>query len=430
MLQEPTRIFYLSDEEDPFCLQAIRLLLQFAIARSTLLFSSDAKSIFQWLDSKICIVDHYDQVSSCASEHSSIIIPVRDYPRVHDNGFLKRFTPSIIDLVNSGSVSLFFDFSNEASTPRAIQTFAAKMKIIGFTNLGQIHWICGNELLPSKLFGISHHKYNYFEIKSFVSILNNLEAWQFNDGYIYGSYKEACRMPHVLSLNETPRPERVASILCLFKYGVLTTKSLTKSTPNLPYLSFGGFKNVKGLGAPTQEKIRNWLQSEQMDDLLPYFDWLCDKELAVDSFKERGNLLFSKIDASVYRKTVLSYVTETTMQGGVSRYTEKSVKPLLLGHPIIVAGTKGNIQQIRQLGFSVLDHIIDHSYDNEPDVATRIRMSAQSAKTFLEKLSACEPCIVEEITHHLQSNISWGVSGYPMVLFSKATSLLSSICKG
>jgi hypothetical protein len=367
-------------------------------------------------------VINHAQAGKCA-----VIISVRDYPRVHQADFLSQFTPQIIQAVNNGDLSLFFDHSNEADSPRALETFSTKMKQIGFTNHDNLNWICGNHSLPNNIFKVRHHTFNYFEIKAYVDIISNLQAWELSSDFISSSYQQASREARLLSLNETPRPERIASILCLFKAGIYDSEALDQINPSVPYLSFGGFKNQKGTGASTPEKIRQWLQAKGMDDLLQYFEKIHDKRLTVDSFKERGNTLFNKIDSSFYRSSVMSYVTETSMEDNVMRYSEKSIKPLILGHPIVVSGTRGNIQLIRELGFSVLDHVIDHSYDSEPRSTSRIRSSAKAAKDFLAKVSDGNGRIVDQIIPHLRHNVSWGLNEYPLVLYKKCADLFRSI---
>jgi hypothetical protein len=54
--------------------------------------------------------------------------------------------------------------------------------------------------------------------------------------------------------------------------------------------------------------------------------------------------------------------------------TEKSTKPFIWGQVPIYNMMAGSIKYIRELGFDLFDDIIDHSYDNELDPMTRIKL--------------------------------------------------------
>lgn len=60
--------------------------------------------------------------------------------------------------------------------------------------------------------------------------------------------------------------------------------------------------------------------------------------------------------------------------------TEKSEKCFLLGQVPIWIGIKGQVRNIRDLGFDLFDDLIDHSYDDEPDPEKRIVMAIAQLK--------------------------------------------------
>jgi hypothetical protein len=415
-----------SEDDVPFFLQSIEAFLEFAASQSAYKFSMEARESLARLKEQICTVKHYADVTDESTERHAIVLPVRNLTRARHPSFLGRLTPTVIESVNRGTIKLIFDFSNEATSSIAIKRYVALLRQIGITNLEMVHWICGNQLLPKRLFGIHHHVFNYFEMQVYVDLMTNLGISVFEQ-LVTARYSIAKPfIPRILCLNATPREERVAAMLSLFKEGVINTTDYTEQTPNLPFLSFGGFGAMK-TGGVMPEAIREWLMAHEMHDLIPYLEWISDKKLVVDNFKKRGNGLFNKVDVSVYDNTCLSYVTETTMSPELSRFTEKSLKPLLLGHPVIVAGTIGNIQLLRQLGFSVFDHVIDHSYDRESDVVTRIRMSAKEVKSFLDRSSEAGSTLIEEVIPHVRANIEWGLYGYPLRLYRNTMELFQSI---
>jgi hypothetical protein len=420
------KLIIASDDVVPFFIQSIQSFLQFSSCQTRYTFSQDAENSLARLKNQLHTVERYSDITDGSIERCSIILPVKNLTRARQPSFLDRLTPSVIEGVNSGAFKLVFDFSNEAASSIAIKRYLVLLRQKGITNLNALHWICGNHLIPDRVHGIHHHVFNYFEIQVYVDLISGLNV-PLDSEIVTERYSTRNKsLAHVLCLNATPRHERLAAMLCLFKEGVVNTSDYTANIPNLPFLSFGGFRQMKN-GGVTPDQIRDWLLAHDMPDLIPYLDWITDKKLIVDNFKNKGNGLFNKVDISIYSQTCLSYVTETTMTPEISRFTEKSLKPLLLGHPLIVAGTSGNIQLLRQLGFSLLDHIIDHSYDRESDVPTRIRMSAREVKSFLDRSSMSDSTLQEEIIPHLNGNIHWGLTGYPLGLYRRAMEILSTI---
>lgn len=71
------------------------------------------------------------------------------------------------------------------------------------------------------------------------------------------------------------------------------------------------------------------------------------------------------VEPRPYVDTYFSLVTETICaESNLSFCTEKIAKPLLIGHPFIVASTPGFYQNLHNLGFQTFGHVIDESFDN------------------------------------------------------------------
>jgi hypothetical protein len=58
-------------------------------------------------------------------------------------------------------------------------------------------------------------------------------------------------------------------------------------------------------------------------------------------------------------------------QSGSAFLTEKTFKPIKHGQLFFIAGPAGSLQVLRDLGYRVFDHILDNSYDLEPDHTQR-----------------------------------------------------------
>ncbi|MEM8550849.1 MAG: hypothetical protein AAGF45_00580 [Pseudomonadota bacterium] len=80
------------------------------------------------------------------------------------------------------------------------------------------------------------------------------------------------------------------------------------------------------------------------------------------------------LEDKLYRKTVASVVTESEMAPpNRIRWTEKSLKPLLMGHPMVVFGNQGSLAALENLGFDVLRDVVDPAYDTIIDPFRRFR---------------------------------------------------------
>jgi hypothetical protein len=60
-------------------------------------------------------------------------------------------------------------------------------------------------------------------------------------------------------------------------------------------------------------------------------------------------------------------VTETVATGRRYHLTEKTFKPIALGIPFVIVGTRGSLEYLRSYGFRTFDHIWDESYDLADD---------------------------------------------------------------
>jgi hypothetical protein len=393
--------YYFSDEPEPFFLAAIRSLLDKLPADSAVGVGQELHSILT--NVKPIEINH----PIPEEDDANLIFPVLNFPRLHTPEFLERITPSIAERVNEGRLRLFFDHCNEANSARAIEVFGARLRGCGITRFSNIYWICSNHAVPATTSGINHLKLDYFPLMAFLNLLSTdmQAAWDIEA--MANSYREAATQPYTLCLNATPRPGRIATILSLIHSGIFPMdRYQPDSFPQMPYLSFGGFNDVK-YGGITVQEAREWLNANQLSHLIPYLDWIQDKELGVDHFQEKGNALFDCIDINPYRKTVLSVVTETEVTSDLLRITEKTLKPYLLGHPVIVIGNRGSLDLVRSLGFQTFDQSIDPSYDAIGECGARVEAASLVAKRFIETLQGNPALIESEILPASAHNIAW-----------------------
>jgi hypothetical protein len=118
---------------------------------------------------------------------------------------------------------------------------------------------------------------------------------------------------------------------------------------------------VKSLLQDNKDKVRN----------LP--NLVVDLEEVEDYNKIWG---FRDYTEPFYSSTYFSVVTETYFydsENGIC-VTEKTFRPMCYKHPFIVLARPKFLETIRSLGYQTFDGIIDESYDQEEDNATRMLM--------------------------------------------------------
>jgi hypothetical protein len=73
-----------------------------------------------------------------------------------------------------------------------------------------------------------------------------------------------------------------------------------------------------------------------------------------------------------YESTDIEVVLETLFDDSRLHLTEKSLRPIALGQPFILAGTPGSLEYLRSYGFRTFGHVWDEQYDQETDPEYRL----------------------------------------------------------
>jgi hypothetical protein len=91
------------------------------------------------------------------------------------------------------------------------------------------------------------------------------------------------------------------------------------------------------------------------------------------------------LHAEPYLDTYFSLVTETVFEYPYSFRTEKIAKPLMIGHPFIVAANTGYYRDLRNLGFQTFGTWIDESFDAVEDNDLRLERIAAEVEWLCEQ---------------------------------------------
>jgi hypothetical protein len=85
----------------------------------------------------------------------------------------------------------------------------------------------------------------------------------------------------------------------------------------------------------------------------------------------------------IYERSQLTVVTESHFnQTGGMFITEKTFRPLLVGHPFMILGQKGTLKKLRSWGFQTDFDGLDQSYDDVADDSERFIQFHQSLRTW------------------------------------------------
>ena len=126
-------------------------------------------------------------------------------------------------------------------------------------------------------------------------------------------------------------------------------------------------------------------------------------------------------------ESLLYLVTETVATGRRHHLTEKTFKPIALGMPFVIVGTKGSLEYLRSYGFRTFEGIWDESYDLAED-HVRIERIASLLRSLDElspegKQELFDQC--QEVIEHNWNHFYGG--GFEAVLWKELNEMLNEI---
>jgi predicted secreted Zn-dependent protease len=107
--------------------------------------------------------------------------------------------------------------------------------------------------------------------------------------------------------------------------------------------------------------------------------------------------------------------------------TEKTFKPIALGMPFVIVGTKGSLEYLRSYGFRTFEGIWDESYDQADD-EVRIEQIASLLRSLDELPQAAKQDLFEqchEVIEHNWNHFYGG--GFEAVLWKELNEMLNEI---
>jgi hypothetical protein len=110
--------------------------------------------------------------------------------------------------------------------------------------------------------------------------------------------------------------------------------------------------------------ILNKITAQDADYLRSIYPLRLDTEDDMDKFESNA--------CATYQTCYVDYLPESRTEN--TFISEKTWKPIFSGQLFLILGSVGTIEYLRAIGIDVFDDIIDHSYDQEPNLEKKIGM--------------------------------------------------------
>jgi len=126
-------------------------------------------------------------------------------------------------------------------------------------------------------------------------------------------------------------------------------------------------------------------------------------------------------------ESLLYLVTETVYVGRRHHLTEKTFKPIALGMPFVIVGTKGSLEYLRSYGFRTFEGIWDESYDLEED-SVRIERIASLLRSLDQLPAEAKQDLFDqahEVIEHNWNHFYGG--GFERILWAELQEMLHGI---
>ena len=243
-----------------------------------------------------------------------------------------------------------------------------------------VYYACGN-LLGKQ---IARNKELYINVDPIL----DFEAWN------RFSYNEVVNFNPIddrnlfLMYNRNPRPHRVRFLVELLKNNIFN-------------------RGLVSLGDVNMYNQEIYLVKE---DDINHFNFLKDNSpIHIDSATNLYYNLACNITTEDYNKTFISVISETLTYEDTLFISEKTWKPIMVGHPFVILGNKGTLKFLKSMGYKTFDRWFNEDYDNDDDETIRINKIVKILRDYSQKSKEELFSIREEIKEvcvHNQQNFT------------------------
>jgi len=106
-------------------------------------------------------------------------------------------------------------------------------------------------------------------------------------------------------------------------------------------------------------------------------------------------------DSYDYQNSLIEVVLETLFDDQRNHLTEKTLRPIAVGQPFILASTPGSLQYLRNYGFKTFDQCIDETYDTIKDSTDRLH----AIITEMQRIDNLSSQKKQKLVNRLQSTV-------------------------
>lgn len=278
---------------------------------------------------------------------------------------LKENWQTITDFANQHPGKIVF--SNPAEGSETILLQLKRLRITDYVKDGRIKLLTSGDLEP----GIRYCQTDCY-FSNIVEYDENKDAVRVIEQHSYREAESAqggefSRPYSFLFLNGRLRPHRKALIDSLRTQGLLDRALWTNlnDTVAMPWSS--------QLQTEQTEPIRLLPEQYEIPRAIPNLASAPEHSFAKHHLF--GNTWGDAIiNPAAYTDTCFSLVSETIYDYPYTFRTEKIFKPILAGHPFIVASNAGYYESLRAAGFRTFGHLIDERFDTIDDPAQRLAL--------------------------------------------------------
>lgn len=225
----------------------------------------------------------------------------------------------------------------------------------------QIFYITGDILAPQKY---KHIKDDYFskinvlglDVFEMIHMHRHFKASGFNFLDSIEQYeKQKEKEKKFLNLNNIMRPHRQALLFYLQKYNLLHE---------------GFVSSLTWRPGPMDNVYEEDFNSEFNFDNSQFTDFLTvnNNVLKLDSLGKQAS------ETTLYSNSYYSLVTETHTSKDILFITEKTYKPILMGHPFMIIGNPNILSYLQRKGYFTFPELFDESYDNRLSTKDRLKI--------------------------------------------------------
>ena len=215
-----------------------------------------------------------------------------------------------------------------------------------------VYYLSGNLRIKNRLF-TKNLKYNGIPISAFDLWLTphhmpgHICPFNAHEKHLYLSYNR----------NMGGRRHRI----------MLCTRLLENDLLKYGKISIGDFKME-------DIDVNNFPESKELKKIVP---------IEIDRTLEYN--LANDVSHDDYHGTFLSLVTETLNEVGTLFISEKTWKPIYMGHPFIILGNPGTISYLKQQGFKTFNKWWSEEYDSMNNLNDRINSIVSILKEYSKK---------------------------------------------